>query len=363
MQSGSGTVLGAVANGEAGDRAPDAADSVDAAGDDIAYGAEVGRLDRGDDIVRACHDVNGDDFVYVREAGDNILGLADLRFDKQECACVRHNPSASRQCFFRRDGRRDDTNGWLPLLGYALVSTPPPSFASDAARMGVQLTNAQVGAFAAFHDQLAEWNARLNLTSRAALDDFWRSHVLDSLAALPAIERRVPDATRVVDVGSGAGLPGLALKIACPAWTITFVEATSKKAAFLVEALGTLALAGADVLAERAEAVAHRDGYRERFDVATARALGPLPTVLELTLPFVRVGGLAIAYRGADAQAAEDAGVALERLGGRLLGVERALVPGFHARHLVLVEKARATPTAYPRRAGMPAKSPLGARA
>ncbi len=242
------------------------------------------------------------------------------------------------------------------------MSTPPPSFASDAAHMGLQLSNAHVGAFAAFHDQPTEWNARLNLTSLAALDDFWRAHVLDSLAALPAIERWVQGAPRIIDVGSGAGLPGLALKIARPAWALTLVEATAKKAAFLVEVLGTLTLTGADVLAERAEAVAHRDAYRERFDVATARALGPLPTVLELTLPFVRVGGLAIAYRGADAWASQNEGVALERLGGRLVSVERALVPGLRARHLVLVEKVRATPTAYPRRAGMPAKSPLRAR-
>lgn len=178
--------------------------------------------------------------------------------------------------------------------------------------------------------------------------------VEDSLVLL----EHLGDASTLVDVGSGGGLPGLALKIVRPELMVTLVEADEVKAAFLVQACAGLDLSGVDVVARRAEDVGRDERYRERFDVAVARALAPLPTLAELCLPLVRVGGRLLAQktRKEDVAAARRA---LELLGGsapRSLDAPSALRSGGT---VVVVDKLRPTPPAYPRRAGVPARKPL----
>src|SRR5206468_3942937 len=169
---------------------------------------------------------------------------------------------------------------------------------------------------------------------------------------------RVADARRLVDVGSGGGLPGLPLKIVRPDLEVTLIEADRDKAAFLVQAAARLDLRGVEVLAVRAEDAGRDPRYREAFDVAVARALAPLPTLVELCLPLVRVGGRLLAQKTEKEEAAR-AERAIELLGGLL---EPALPAPSAAREsgiVVTVRKVRPTPAAYPRRPGVPARKPL----
>ncbi|MEX2431202.1 MAG: 16S rRNA (guanine(527)-N(7))-methyltransferase RsmG [Dehalococcoidia bacterium] len=234
---------------------------------------------------------------------------------------------------------------------------------AGARTLGLELTPAQVERYRRYLAVLTAWNARVNLTSPAALADAERIHFLDSLTLAPHVLQAFPGggSPSLIDVGSGAGFPGLALHIALPDLRVTLLEATGKKAEFLRAVCAELGLTGVDVVTARAEEAAHDPALREQFDVVTARALGPLATVCELTLPFCRVGGLLIASRGADAESeASRCEGALESLGGRLRAVAGVDVPGLSGqRALVLVDKLNETPARFPRRSGMPAKRPL----
>jgi 16S rRNA (guanine527-N7)-methyltransferase len=166
------------------------------------------------------------------------------------------------------------------------------------------------------------------------------------------------DARTVVDVGSGAGLPGLPLKIARPDLELTLVESDQDKAAFLVHACATLGLAGVEVVARRAEEVGHDPRFREAFDVAVARALAPLPVLAELCLPLVRVGGRLLAQK-TESEDVAGARRAIETLGGALMAIHASPSLARSAGTVVVIEKLRPTPAAYPRRPGVPAQKPL----
>jgi 16S rRNA (guanine527-N7)-methyltransferase len=166
------------------------------------------------------------------------------------------------------------------------------------------------------------------------------------------------NAGKVVDVGSGAGLPGLPLKIARPELELTLVESDQDKAAFLVHACATLGLAGVEVVARRAEEVGHDPRFREAFDVAVARALAPLPVLAELCLPLVRVGGRLLAQK-TEREDVAAAGRAIEVVGGALKAVHASPSPARSAGTVVVIEKIQPTPAAYPRRPGVPARKPL----
>jgi len=174
--------------------------------------------------------------------------------------------------------------------------------------------------------------------------------VADSLVLLDHLDA----ARRLVDVGSGGGLPGLVLKIARPDLEVTLVEADQDKAAFLVQASAKLKCE-VEVVARRAEDAGHDSRYRERFDVAVARALAPMRTLVELCLPFVEVGGRLLAQKTHD----EEAGHAIEVLGGRLESVMAAPSVARTKGVVIVVRKVAPTPAAYPRRAGVPGRRPL----
>lgn len=166
------------------------------------------------------------------------------------------------------------------------------------------------------------------------------------------------DARTLVDVGSGGGLPGLPLKIARPELELTLVESDQAKAAFLIRACAALDLAGVDVVARRAEEVGQDSRYRERFDVAVARALAPMPVVAELCLPLVRVGGRLLAQK-TDREDIGAAGHAMQVLGGSIEAVVPAPSTARRSGTVVVVGKVRPTPSAYPRRSGVPGRKPL----
>jgi 16S rRNA (guanine527-N7)-methyltransferase len=233
--------------------------------------------------------------------------------------------------------------------------------ADGASALGVELNDLQLGQFQTYLDGLAEWNRRTNLTSTGALANAERVHLLDSLTLAPVMRREAPNARRLVDVGSGAGFPGLALKIALPDLEVVLVESTGKKAEFLRWMTNNLGLGDVEVLTDRAEAVGRRVGYRETFDVATARAVGQLKLVMELTLPLCKIGGVLIAQRGGDAEEESVLAVkAAATLGAGDISVEPTPVAGSEARGFITVaRKLSATSDRFPRRDGIPAKRPL----
>ena len=176
----------------------------------------------------------------------------------------------------------------------------------------------------------------------------------DSLVLL----EHIGDGKKVVDVGSGGGLPGLPLKIARPDLSMTLIESDQAKAAFLVRTCATLGLQGVEVVARRAEEVGQDPVYREAFDVAVARALAPMPVLAELCLPLVKVGGRLLAQKTATEDVSA-AARAIDMLGGVLNQVRAAPSTARRAGTVVIVDKVRSTPPAYPRRPGVPARKPL----
>jgi 16S rRNA (guanine527-N7)-methyltransferase len=166
------------------------------------------------------------------------------------------------------------------------------------------------------------------------------------------------DARRVVDVGSGGGLPGIPIKIARPDLDMTLIEADQAKAAFLVHACAALGLEHVEVVARRAEEAGHDPKLREAFDVAVARALAPLPVLVELCLPLVRIGGRLLAQK-TEAEDSAVAARAIQLLGGELSGIHAAPSTARSAGTVVVIDKVRPTPSIYPRRAGVPARKPL----
>ena len=181
-----------------------------------------------------------------------------------------------------------------------------------------------------------------------------RELVDDSLVLLDFLG----DATRVVDVGSGGGLPGLALKLARPELLVTLIDSDQDKAAFLIQAAARMRLDGVEVVGRPAEEVGHDERFREAFDAAVARALAPMAVLAELCLPLVRVGGRLLAQKTGK-EDVTSATRAIEVLGGALDGVAPARSPARREGTVVVVRKVAATPAAYPRRPGVPRRRPL----
>lgn len=231
---------------------------------------------------------------------------------------------------------------------------------SEAPRYGVKPNETQLGQFETYLDLLQEWSDRANLVGDTDAEVVQRRHFIESIALGAALREREilrPEA-RVVDVGAGAGFPGVVLKIVWPAIRLTLIEATAKKTAFLSALVDALGFDDTPVRTGRAETLAHDPALRERFDLAVARAVAPLPALLEMTLPFVRVGGRVVTPKGSRADDEVKASAnALRVLGARLVVVPFD-VPG-PPQKLIAAVKLRPTPTDYPRRNGVPAKSPL----
>jgi 16S rRNA (guanine527-N7)-methyltransferase len=239
------------------------------------------------------------------------------------------------------------------------VASPPfAALAREAARLGLELSSEQIAVCERYAQELIERNTSVNLTAITEPVDIAHKHFLDSWTAFGA--RRWLGSERVIDVGSGAGFPGLALRIAKPALRVTLVESVTKKARFLEETSALLGLSDVEVRNERAEALAHE--RRDRYDVATARAVGSLGQVIEYLLPFLRVGGDAIVWKGRTEQEMTGARKAATAIGGEItalvstadLGVGD-LLPG---RNLVVIRKTRPTPARYPRSAAEARRRP-----
>lgn len=230
---------------------------------------------------------------------------------------------------------------------------------TGAGELGIALDDECLPRFRRYYELLIEWNTRFNLTRITEEDEAAVKHMLDSLSAL-----RLPGSDgwrRLADVGSGAGFPGIPLKIARPGLEVTLIEATAKKVGFLAAIVKELGLEGVETVHGRGEECGRQPAFRERFDVVTARAVAKLNALAEYCLPLAVVGGRFIAYKGPEAaEEAADGGRACALLGGAAPRLETFALPGDCGRRtLVVVEKVRRTPSDYPRPTAQIVKRPL----
>lgn len=226
---------------------------------------------------------------------------------------------------------------------------------AKCAALGIALTGPMLDALDQYAEILVEYNQKVNLTAITDPEGIEDKHFADSLllANLPET------AGKLVDVGTGAGFPGVVAKIFKPELQLTLMEPTGKRVEFLKYVCAQLGLSGVEFAKERAEEAA-RKVWREQFDVATARGVAALPMLSEYCLPLVKVGGVFLAMKGPGAaEELAESDAALKKLGGKGSGVAEFHLPGGDARNIIRIKKISQTPPAYPRNGGKIAKSPL----
>lgn len=225
--------------------------------------------------------------------------------------------------------------------------------------IGIELTADQRSAFERYRAALIDWNQRINLTAITQPEAIDIRHFLDALTVLKALP--LPYGAKIVDVGTGAGVPGLPLRIVRPDLQLTLLEATGKKTTFLKHMIDVLGFANVKIVTARAEDAGQQTEYRQQFDVALARAVARLPTLVEYMLPLCKVGGACVAMKGDTAEVElKDAERAIRTLGGQFDHMTHVILPGVPEPHILIVlAKIKPTPAAYPRQPGIPAKKPI----
>jgi len=234
---------------------------------------------------------------------------------------------------------------------------------AGAGKLGIEFNAGQIKQFELYYQELIEWNEKINLTAITHYSSVQVKHFLDSLTITLALSDQGigrPD-FHIVDVGTGAGFPGVPLKILFPKPRLVLLEPTTKKTAFLHHLIRKLELENVEVLNAGAEDAAHLALYREQFDLVLSRAVALLPTLLELTLPFCQIGGRFIAQKkGEFSQEISGAKEAIAVLGGKLDQIKKIELDEFDdARYLVIIDKICSTPEKYPRRPGLPRRRPI----
>ncbi len=239
------------------------------------------------------------------------------------------------------------------------IITTMEKLKAGAGKLGLELEPNQLEQFEVYYQELVDWNKQINLTAITGYEEVQLKHFLDSLTVTLAWQQVVGNT--IIDVGSGAGIPGIPLKIVFPNTKLVLLEATAKKAAFLHHIMQKLGLGEVEIVVGRAEEVAHVAQYRERFDLVLSRAVALLPTLVELVLPFCAVGGSFIAQKkGTIDEEISRAKKAIKLLGGSLREAKRVELEEFtDERWLVVIDKVSPTPVEYPRRPGVPAKRSL----
>jgi len=240
--------------------------------------------------------------------------------------------------------------------------------------LGLTLSPRHVEMFECYYHELTKWNRRFNLTAITGYEEVQIKHFLDSLSCFLAFpgETLGPLPSRIplqlsrspfwcLDIGSGAGFPGLPLKILAPDIRMTLIDSTRKKVGFLRHMIDILELEDVEAIHTRAEELGHMPHHREQYDIVVARAVAHLPILCEYCLPLCRVGGRMIALKGREAhEEAEESQEAFDALGGALVEVKPVtLLDMGSGHHLIAIDKVASTPDKYPRRPGMPSKRPL----
>lgn len=233
--------------------------------------------------------------------------------------------------------------------------------------LGIPLSPHQIEQFGRYYDALVLWSKKFNLTAITDYEGVQTKHFLDSLVALPVIVEELGETlplkrrSHLVDVGTGAGFPGLPLKIAAPRLKLTLMDGTGKKIRFLSAMVDALGLENTDVVQGRAEELGRATAHRGQYDLVTARAVAPLNTLVEYLLPLVRRNGYAIVYKGPSAsEEFIDARKAIEVLGGEVIRFAPVEVPHLdESRFIILIKKTRRTPDPYPRGQGLARRKPI----
>ena len=232
-----------------------------------------------------------------------------------------------------------------------------------ACQLGIDLNARRVKQFELYYQKLIEWNEKINLTTIVGYQEAQVKHFLDSISVISALTREEMDRAdfSIIDIGTGAGFPGLPLKILLAEPRLVLVDSTAKKVAFLRCVTRELGLDNVEIVCGRAEEIAHLPLYRQRFDLALSRAVASLPVLAELALPFCRIGGKFVAQKkGEVEQEMKKADKAIETLGGKLGQVKRIELEQLSdERYLVIIDKIYPTPEKYPRRPGVPGRRPI----
>jgi 16S rRNA (guanine527-N7)-methyltransferase len=235
---------------------------------------------------------------------------------------------------------------------------------SGAAEISVPLSAEHIRAFGLYARMLKEWNEKMNLTNITDDQGIALRHFIDSLTLIPHLEREMKKKNKkslsLIDVGTGAGFPGIPLKVAMPALEVTLLDSLRKRVGFLDAVCRELALTGIVTLHGRAEDIGKSKQHRETFDVATARAVASLPVLCEYCMPFIKVGGIFLAMKGYAEEEVKAAQKAVVTLGGTIEDHFDFYLPGTDMkRSIIQIRKLRATPPKYPRQAGKPEKEPI----
>jgi 16S rRNA (guanine527-N7)-methyltransferase len=233
-------------------------------------------------------------------------------------------------------------------------------FVQDAQQLlNIRLCDKQINSFLLYEQELMAWNEKFNLTAIRDIEQIRNKHFLDSLTCMLAWGDNRPKS--LIDVGSGAGFPGIPLKIIFPTMQLTLVESVGKKTKFCQHIVDILNLEHVNIIQDRAEVLGQNPKYREKFEWAVARAVANLPVLVEFLLPLARLGGGVIAQKGESGPAeSQKATKAIHILGGTLRQLLPVTIPGVvEQRYIVIIDKNARTPKLYPRRPGIPAKQPL----
>ena len=226
-----------------------------------------------------------------------------------------------------------------------------------AKKIGIVLNVKQIKNFFDYYLLLIEWNEKMNLTAITEVNDVILKHFIDSLT----ICKYIPQNAKIIDVGTGAGFPGIPIKIYREDTQITLLDSLNKRVLFLQEVINKLDLKNIEAIHGRAEEVARNNKYREKFDVVTSRAVANMSTLTEYMIPFIKIDGLCIMMKGFDyKEELEKSQRAINLLGAELKNVEEFILPDSDInRSVILIDKVKSTPKQYPRKAGMPSKNPI----
>ncbi|BDF06552.1 16S rRNA (guanine(527)-N(7))-methyltransferase RsmG [[Clostridium] hylemonae] len=225
--------------------------------------------------------------------------------------------------------------------------------------LNISINDRQEEQFEQFYDLLIEWNKVMNLTGITEYEEVVEKHFVDSLSLVKAIE--IDKIHSVIDIGTGAGFPGIPLKIAFPHLNITLLDSLNKRIRFLDTVIDRTGLKDIRTIHGRAEDYAKQKEYREMYDLCVSRAVANLSTLSEYCIPYIRIGGIFISYKSGDVESEkEDSRNAASLLGGRIKDTVKFQLPGTDiGRSFVIIEKERQTAKRYPRKAGLPSKEPL----
>ena len=239
------------------------------------------------------------------------------------------------------------------------MDTIQQSFVSMLEERGITVTPVMLEQFETYFKELVSWNEKMNLTGITEREQVYTKHFYDSLSL--SFYYDMKNVSTIADIGSGAGFPGIPLKICFPHLKLTIIDSLAKRITFLQHIVDELGLTNVELIHGRAEDLGRKSGYRDHFDLVTARAVAKLALLNEFCLPFVRVGGTFAAMKGSDpADELQEATRSFKELKGKLISVNPFSLPVEESdRHIILISKKEPTPKKYPRKPGLPAKEPL----